>query len=157
MVVALAELGEPRFVLAFDDDPRGVATDAYHARGRTSVFVHEDHRIVSLVRCSIVVPDAAARATLCDALAGPGGVAGIAEAHADAEHVAFTFDDERTSLELVFALVDVELAPYGRPRRMTFHDPLSDAALARVAAWGLGDPAITDERTIEHAVAKVRA
>jgi hypothetical protein len=151
VAIALAHLREPRLRLVRENDPRRISSHADDARGRTSRAVHEDVSIVSLVRCTVAVPDAAARAAVCEALGGTGGPAGVRDVREAEAAVTFTLDEERTSLVLVAALVTVELAPFGLPRRIATHDPLAPETLAAVAAWGLGDPDLDDRRTIERA------
>jgi hypothetical protein len=86
--------------------------------------------------------------TLRAAFAGPGRPAGVAEAYRDGRGVVIEFDPRRSSLALVVALIDAELAT-APGRAIQTLVPLDDVSLTAYAGIVLGIPALTPAHLIE--------
>lgn len=92
----------------------------------------------------------AAVPALAAALGGAGRPAGVALTDTRATGILVEVEDEVSPVLMVVRLVDVELARYGAPgRRISFAGPLTAAAVARIAADGLGEPDLDQARIIE--------
>jgi hypothetical protein len=96
-----------------------------------------------------VVPEASRLLErLCAACSGPGRPAGIAEAYRDGNGVVVEFDPRRSSLALVVALIDAELAA-APGRAIETLVPLDDVSLTAYAGAVLGLPALSPAHLIE--------
>jgi hypothetical protein len=94
---------------------------------------------------TVTVIDPFARANLVAALAGPGAPAGVTSCAQDGALIVVAFEAERTSPELIDALIEIEttFVPGRAPA-------LGDlAAAVRAAARGLDEPALDAARIIE--------
>ncbi|MBV9439794.1 MAG: hypothetical protein JOZ24_07370 [Candidatus Eremiobacteraeota bacterium] len=94
---------------------------------------------------TVTLPSPKARANVADALAGPGGPAGVLEVREEGETLTVRFDDAVSSCELVDDLVAIEsvFVPTAVEPEWDF-----DQA-AEIAAAGLGDPELDGSRILE--------
>ena len=97
-----------------------------------------------LVR-TVTLPDPLARANVLEALAGAGAPSGITSCTVDGATVVIAFDAERTTPELIDALIAIETA-FVPARAAAFTDL---AAATAIAARGLQEPTLDASRIIE--------
>ncbi|MGH7736952.1 MAG: hypothetical protein ACREMP_03640 [Candidatus Tyrphobacter sp.] len=88
-------------------------------------------------------------AALEHALHGPGAPDGVIGVLRDDDRIVVTWDPSRSSVRLVMATIDAELARYRASRRTELLTPLSDEHLARIAASELQAPQIEPDRVLE--------
>ncbi len=86
---------------------------------------------------------------IAEALGGAGAPDGVLSCDATGDAVVVEWDPSRTPASTVFGLIDVELARFHASRVVELLVPLSDAALARIAAEGLRAPDLRADRLLE--------
>lgn len=87
--------------------------------------------------------------TLVEALSGPGCPASLLGCHALAGGVVVEWDPQRTPVEVLLGIVDVELRRFSSGRTAELLSPLPPEVVAAVAARGLQTPQITTSRILE--------
>ena len=97
-----------------------------------------------IVTRTIFIVDSAARASVFEALGGPGRPAGMIAVTQDAERVDVCFNDAVTPASLIEDLIDVARDFVPAP---DLH--LDRAERVRIAARGLGEPSLDESRVLE--------
>jgi hypothetical protein len=87
--------------------------------------------------------------TIREALAGPGAPAGMRSCEQSGAALLLEWDFERTGVEVVLGLIDVELARFRASRVNALLTPLPLTWSARIAAVGLAAPEIAPDRVLE--------
>jgi hypothetical protein len=116
---------------------------ALRAGTRATVF---DPAVIALA----VFPSMAeALPPLLDALGGPGRPAGVAGCQAQGLGAIVEWDLDRTSLDVLLGLIDLELERFRAQRATELLTPLPLSWWTRIAAVGLRAPEISAERVLE--------
>jgi hypothetical protein len=97
-----------------------------------------------IVTRTVFIVDSLARASVFEALGGPGRPAGMIAVTQDGDRVDICFNDAVTPASLVEDLIDVarEFVPAPVLR-------VDRAERVRIAAWGLGEPDLDESRVLE--------
>ena len=125
-------------------EPAGTAcAAALRAGTRATVF---DPAIIAL---AVSPSTAEALPPLLEALGGPGRPAGVVSCHAHGTGAIVEWDLDRTALDIVLGLIDLEFERFRAYRATELLTPLPLAWWTRIAAGGLRAPEISPERVLE--------
>ena len=102
-----------------------------------------------LLRVALRIDDDAAREAVRAAVFGAGSPAGVVRCDICENEVIIDVNDATTPIELVMRIARIELRRFDLPQRARLIGTLPDGTAARIAAAGLGDPALTATRLIE--------
>jgi hypothetical protein len=97
-----------------------------------------------IVTRTVFIVESPARASVFEALGGPGRPAGMIAVTQDADRVDICFNDAITPAALIEALIDVARTFVPAPAL-----PAQRAERVRIAARGLGEPDLDESRVLE--------
>jgi len=97
-----------------------------------------------IVTRTVFIVDSLARASVFEALGGPGRPLGMIAVTQDGDRIDICFNDSVTSAALIEDLIDVarEFVPAPVLR-------VDRRERVRIAAWGLGEPELDESRVLE--------